>query len=869
MKLFFISFIINKIINLIGNLAEWFRSIIWNITSHFFYSIRVDRKWEEEVKKVARKGKIIHVIRTVHFLDSLCLVYFSRRAGLPEIRYVYGLQDWFFRPLRWIYRFMTNQGKYVEDRIHAEKVLDEGGSIIICLRKTPKTLKKAGVEIGEEPLEWLIQRVKKQREDIYLIPHAFVWGRRPEKDEPGMIDKIFGPRESPGIIRSIIQVIRSFRSANIIVCEPLNLKSFIENISPSNENENIAKTLQKKLASEIDRKRTIIAGPALRSRYRTADIIMTDEKLLRVISEEAKRSGKSEEEVKAKVRKILDEIMPSYHYAFIDGWEIILSAFGVFDKVFDGIYLEPQEQEQLKTLASKGPIILLPGHRSHVDYILLSWVFAHICDLMVPHIAAGKNLSFWPLGWWFRGSAAFFIRRTIGEDNLYREVLAAFVRRTLFDGNHIEIFMEGTRSRSGKMLNPKLGLFSMVLEAALKLPENSDVNFLPVAINYDRVIEEKSYYLEQMGMEKHSEDIKALYETQDVLQSRFGRIYVRLGNPINIKEIRKEFSSSYNSYSVKRLAYRIFHEIDRSFHITPTGLAATTLLCCPGSAIGEEDFFKDAVFYFKFAVASGKKVSRVLLPCLTLDAQHIMDKSFQPWREMQEVMYHAIHLLADDDLVTMSAGGGGVYYVPPGARLRLDYYKNSFYGTMGAHALACKSLISSNQTEVPINELKKDAKFLSKLFKYEFIFNPNLSFEANFSAILLLLETIGLIEINGKNQSVKILEPQKIQKIGILVNSLLESYFITILSALSYVGKTVTEQEIRRRAFRIHERYLITGKLSHPESRNKSAISFCIKVLEDMQLLQESKEKHYLVAQTEDKKENLKKVAENIQYFLV
>lgn len=852
----------------IDDFLDWIRTQIWILIGYFFYSVRVDPAWEEEVKKAAEKGKIVHVIRTAHLLDSLCLIYFSRRAGLPSIGYAYGLEQWFFRPFRWIYRFMTYQARGMEDKRHANHVLNEGGSIIICLRRTPKTLMIRGRELGEEALGWLVDRVREQGEPVYLVPHAFVWGRRPEKHNGGVIDRIFGSRESPGVLRSIIQVVRSFRSANILVCEPIDLKNFVNEFPKLKETGTIEGVLRRKLAADIDRRRTLVAGPATRSRYRSADLIMSDLELVEVIKEEAEKSGKPEKEVRAECRKMLDEIMPEYHYAFIEGWEVILKTFGVFDKMFDGVYVEPEEMEMVKKLALKGPIILLPGHRSHVDYILLSWVFGYMSCLRVPTIAAGKNLSFWPLGWWFRGSGAFFIRRTMEGDDLYRHVLAAFIRQNVRDGQHIEIFMEGTRSRSGKVLPPRLGLFTMVLDAVDRLPAKTEVSFLPIAINYERVIEERSYSREQSGGDKSGENIKGLVETQDVLESRYGRIYVRFGRPYSRSEIKECIPSLRDRDSVKRIAYRFFYDMDRAFHITPTGLVAAVLLCGPGSGIGERDFFKDAVFFLKFAAATGKKVSHVLRPCLDLMEEDIGNEANPAWNVLEEVLYHAIHLLASDDLITMSAAGGGVYYVPEAARLRLDYYRNAFCGTMAPHMLCCRSLLSFRKDEVGLDELKATAGFLSRLFKYEFIFNPQLPFDANFTATVYMLEEMGFIEIDGAGKTARIRRKEDIEKIGSMVEPLLESYYVTTKVIARLAGREMSEREVTRRSFTLHERLILERRVFKSESRSKSAAIYCIKALRDMSVLVQVKGKSYIVSPDYEDGDKIEAIAGHIHHFL-
>jgi glycerol-3-phosphate O-acyltransferase len=436
------------------------------------------------------------------------------------------------------------------------------------------------------------------------------------------------------------------------------------------------------------------------------------------------------------------------------------------------------------------------------------------------------------------------------------------------DKNHIEIFMEGTRSRSGKALPPKTGLFSMVLEAVERVPRTCDVNFLPVAINYERVIEERSYSLEQSGREKSAENITGLVETQDVLESKYGRIHVRFGRPYSVRDMRMEFPSLTDKNYIRRIAYRLFYEMDRSFHITPTGLAATVLLCGPASGVSEEDFFREVVFYLTFAAATGKKAANILQPCLAMKERDVGDEDNASWRVLKEVMYHAVHLLAADDLIMMSAGGGGVYTVPEGARVRLDYYKNAFYGTMAPHALACRSFLAFARETVDIDDLKLTARFLSRLFKYEFIFNPNLPFEANYFAIMFMLESMGLIEIDNKERIVKIRDRRGIERVGVLVESLLESYYTATAAVSRHPGKGMSEREIIRRAFSLHERLMLERELHRIEARNRAAVTYCMKALRDMGILQKVKRRVYDVSDEYMDGREIEEFAQRIHRFI-
>src|SRR5258708_38704363 len=151
----------------------------------------------------------------------------------------------------------------------------------------------------------------------------------------------------------------------------------------------------------------------------------------------------------------------------------------------------------------EGCAILLPSHKSHIDYLVLSYVFNDE-NIQLPLIAAGDNLSFFPLGPIFRRAGAFFIRRSFGGDRLYGSVVDAYIRRVIREGYSIEFFLEGGRSRTGKLLPPKLGLLNMVVEAALAVP-NKEVFFVPVSIGYERLGEGRAYVRELTGGEKTKE----------------------------------------------------------------------------------------------------------------------------------------------------------------------------------------------------------------------------------------------------------------------------------------------------------------------------------------------------------------------------
>ena len=190
-----------------------------------------------------------------------------------------------------------------------------------------------------------------------------------------------------------------------------------------------------------------------------------------------------------RVLKMLKEMQATPDTATIKGLEVLLDR--VFHRIYAGIEVDMQGLARLRELSKEGSLVLLPSHKSHVDYLVLSFIFNQH-NLQMPMIAAGDNLSFFPLGPILRRAGGFFIRRSFRGDKLYSVVVEAYVRRLLRDGYTLELFLEGGRSRTGKLLEPKFGMLAMMVDAALSLP-NREVFFVPISIGYERIIETSGY----------------------------------------------------------------------------------------------------------------------------------------------------------------------------------------------------------------------------------------------------------------------------------------------------------------------------------------------------------------------------------------
>src|SRR5690606_28085461 len=155
--------------------------------------------------------------------------------------------------------------------------------------------------------------------------------------------------------------------------------------------------------------------------------------------------------------------------------------------------------------------------------------------LVPPHIAAGKNLNFFPVGRIFRRAGAFFIRRSFKDNKGYTLAFREYLKKLVQEGYWIEFFLEGGRSRTGKMLTPKFGMLKVIVDA-IKSGAAPDLHFVPVYVGYEQVIEEKAFSRELGGAEKKKENLGALISATKVLWAKYGRLYVSFGEPISCRQ---------------------------------------------------------------------------------------------------------------------------------------------------------------------------------------------------------------------------------------------------------------------------------------------------------------------------------------------
>jgi glycerol-3-phosphate O-acyltransferase len=386
--------------------------------------------------------------------------------------------------------------------------------------------------------------------------------------------------------------------------------------------------------------------------------------------------------------------------------------------MFEGVTVNREVLQKVKTISQKGPLILIPCHKSHIDYLILSYILYN-SNMPCPHIAAGKNLSFWPMGPLFRGAGAFFIRRSFRGAVLYSRVFSEYIRMLLQEGFNIEFFIEGGRSRTGKLIMPRLGLLSILLNA-FRSGACEDMIFVPIYIGYDRVMEERSYLHEIEGGQKQPENFWQVLKARKVLKKRYGRIYIKFHEPMSLNQIIAQSDKPLQDLTAKEqnalcrnLGHRIINAINSVTVVTPHALVASAILSSSKTNFSFARLLADIETFMTYLFSQKATLADTLL----YDNVHALENAFQSY--VQRKFVEQISENTDPDAAE------AFYQVNENKRHNLEYYKNNCIAFFVPAAFTALAILKKDAFQFSASNIHSDYKFLQEFFKYEFAYDVN------------------------------------------------------------------------------------------------------------------------------------------------
>ncbi|MEE6517833.1 hypothetical protein FKM82_028339 [Ascaphus truei] len=264
-------------------------------------------------------------------------------------------------------------------------------------------------------------------------------------------------------------------------------------------------------------------------------LVLQSDQLQYVIKQLSFESGEPTEVIQEQAVEILEEMGHNLSLSAVRLFALSLSK--IFKRLFQKVCVNEEGIQTLTQAIQEHPVVLLPSHRSYIDFLLMSYIL-YTYDLALPVIAAGMDfMDMKIVGELLRMSGAFFMRRSFRGNKLYWAVFAEYVKTILRNGYApVEFFVEGQRSRTNKTLNPKFGLLNVVMDPFFK-GEVFDTYIIPVSISYERILEESLYAHELLGVPKPKETTSGLIKARRILSDNFGSIHVYFGQPMSLRSL--------------------------------------------------------------------------------------------------------------------------------------------------------------------------------------------------------------------------------------------------------------------------------------------------------------------------------------------
>ena len=420
-------------------------------------------------------------------------------------------------------------------------------------------------------------------QDVQIVPVSLFWGRSPDK-EKSLVKLLLSDTWSvAGRLQKFLIIMVHGRSTYVQFNQPLSLKQVIDEYRHSEERAN--RKLARILRTHFRRVRQAVLGPDLSHRRTLVGGLVRTQAVKEAIRETARKDDIPPEKVRAKAYKYADEIAASMSIVTIRFLEVVLS--WLWNRIYNGIAIN--SIRVAKEEAQDNAVVYVPCHRSHIDYLLLSYVL-YKNGLMPPHIAAGINLNMPIVGPILRRGGAFFMRRSFRDNPLYATVFNEYMHVMFSRGYSVEYFVEGGRSRTGRMLQPRPGMLSMTVRSFLR-DHRKPIVFVPVYIGYEKVMEGRSYLGELRGKKKQKESVFAIAKTVRKLSNSFGQVAVNFGEAIPLAEVLDEVEPSWReeaydseyrpkwlNQAVSELSNRVASSINASVAVNPIGMTATVLL---------------------------------------------------------------------------------------------------------------------------------------------------------------------------------------------------------------------------------------------------------------------------------------------------
>ncbi len=657
--------------------------------------------------------------------------------------------------------------------------------------------------------------------DIQFVPVSIFWGRPVSKQKHAFTVLFAHSWEVAGRIRQFFRILIHGRDTLVQFSEVISFRGLLVDSLDNDEN---IDNIQRVLSDRLLQVKTATLGPDTSHRRTLVRELLLIPDVQRAIQKRSIEDNKSPYKAALQARKYLYEIVADRTSITIRLMQIGLTSF--WNKFYSGIQV--YHADQLRNLALTHELVYVPCHRSHVDYLLLSYVI-HYQGLSIPHIAAGKNLNMPIIGPILRGGGAFFIRRSFKGNELYSAVMFEYLAKLISMGTPVEYFVEGGRSRTGRLLKPRPGMLAMTVRAFLKYRKRP-VAFIPVYVGYEKMIEGKAYLAELSGHDKKAESLFTSVRSILGIKGNFGHVYTSFGTPVMLTNhldkhspnwLIQEYDDTHRpgwiKDTVNDIAEHIMVNINRAAHVNAINLVSTVLLATPKQHMDETQLASMIEIYSSI-INSLDYSSEIKVVSLNGEEQIKHAELLKRVKRRKHKM-------------------GDIIYLDSKNSVLLTYYRNNIL-----HLTALPSVIACCFNNAPTQKLENIIELVSITYPFLrrqlFIAWTQEQLAEVTEHILGILVELGLLEKTGKDAysrpSASSIECGQLELLARVISPILELYYMTFAILLNTGTNRISEPDLIEHSFLMAQRVSMIYELNSPDFFDKRLITTFIDSLRDI-----------------------------------
>jgi glycerol-3-phosphate O-acyltransferase len=658
--------------------------------------------------------------------------------------------------------------------------------------------------------------------DIQIVPVSILWGRTPDKSTSGWSD-VIANQMSPSWLRKFFIVL--FLGRDNFVCYSKAVSSR-KMIALKGSDEEIAHKLSRVAGTHFYRRHQTLTGPNILERHQLYNSVLGSKSVRKAIVGEARSKKLNHQQAKQQAKKYVNEIAADYRPGLIRLAEKILTR--IWNKIYNGI--EVKHADKVRALAQNGhEIIYVPCHRSHMDYLLLTYVIYHE-GLVTPHIAAGINLNFRPVGGLLRKAGAFYLRRSFAGNKLYSAVFKEYLELLFNKGYSVKFFPEGGRSRTGRLLPPKTGMLAMTLQALIK-GINRPVSIVPVYIGYEHVMEVSSYMKELKGTGKKKESFLQIFSAIKKLKN-YGYGFLNFGEPINLTnfidqqvpdwrdnlDITSDKKPKWLTPVVNNLATEVMGRINQAAAVSGMAICSMCLLSAKKHAMAQSEL-ELAINNFLELLADSPFSELMTLP--QIDGQKLLENTLKLNKfDVSEDSFGKIISLKNQNAVA------------------LTYYRNNIL-----HLFALPGLIAAivfAHSGLSKKQISQLVATLYPLLKRELFMYMSTEQAADYTESLLnKMLAMGLLQTNDAKIQTAPAISKEFYSVWLLNRSIQETLqrYAVVLTLLSR-KQQVSRATLEKKSAQFAERLAALHGINSPEFFDKNVLATFINALKENNLIE-------------------------------